>query len=90
MDDLNKTLHVDKFEGLLVRQVLAKDKLTGVTLCFTVEHHSEKSLGGYQIIEGKAEYTYFSLAEAVDKYNIIIKKKISSMPCGKPGMAWRN
>lgn len=90
MDELNKTLHVDKFEGLLVRQVLAKDKRTGVTLCWTVEHHSEKSLGGYQIIDGKDEYTFFVLSEAVDVYNAIIEKKISSMPCGKPGMAWRN
>lgn len=83
------SLQIDQFEGLLVRQVLAKDKLTGVTLCWTVEHHSEKSLGGYQIIDGKDEYTYFQLAEAVDEYNAIIEKKISSMPCHKPGMAWR-
>jgi len=60
-------LRMNKFEGLLVRYPMHSDGYK--KLYWTIEHHADVSLGGYEVeVRGKSTI-FFKLKEAVDFYN---------------------
>lgn len=61
-------LKASAFEGLLVRSTLHKEGK--LRLCFTVEHHETRSLGGYEIlVNDERESVFFTVKEAVEHFN---------------------
>lgn len=60
-------LKADKFEGLLVRYPLHREG--NKTLYWTIEHHADVSLGGYEVDNGKTTRVFLKLREAIDYFN---------------------
>lgn len=82
MDDITLRLKASAFDGLLVRSVMHKHG--NIKLCFTVEHHEERSLGGYEIlVNDERESVFFTVREAVDHFNElreVASSRVNDMP----------
>jgi len=60
-------LKISKFEGLLVRHPLHSEG--DKKLYWTIEHHADVSLGGYEVVIKGKSAIFFKLKEAVEYFN---------------------